>query len=157
MLVKEVMSRDVITVDPDDTLSTLIEKLQTYNFHDLPVVDGEGRVLGVVRMKDIMKVFVPHNPALEKLLKTTHFYKMEERDILEVELPKDIGSSVKVADIMNTHFVSVEESESIADARNSMLAHNIQRLVVTRDEKLAGFITLFDMIVALFRERGIIK
>jgi CBS domain-containing protein len=64
---------------------------------------------------------------------------------------------VKVSDIMNNNVVTIEDSETIADARKQMKLHNIQRVPVTRNQELVGFITLFDIIIALFKERNIIK
>ena len=157
MLVKDVMSREVVTVTPEETLIDLITKLLKYNFHTLPVIDKEGNVCGVVNYKDIMKIFSSHNPALEKLLKSFHLYNVEEEDILDAEIPKNLGTNMTVADIMNTNVVTVNEDDTIADARNYMKLHNIERMPVTRGRQLTGFITLFDIIIVLFRKRKIIK
>jgi len=69
MLVKDVMSKEVITIGESENLAELIAKFRKYNFHTLPVIDKEKKVLGVVNSEDIMKVYLPHNPVLEKLLK----------------------------------------------------------------------------------------
>jgi CBS domain-containing protein len=157
MIVKDVMSRDVITITRDETLVDLVSKLRKHNYHTLPVIDNEKKVLGVVNSEDIMKVFLPHNPVLEKLLKSTHLYNIEEEDILKIDLPEKLGTTVKVSDIMNTHVITIEEDKTIADARRLMKLHNVQRVPVTKDNVLVGFITLFDIIIALFKERNIIK
>ncbi len=157
MLVKDVMSKDVITITRDETPVDLIAKFRNYNFHTLPVIDNEKKVLGVVNSEDIMKVFLPHNPVLEKLLKSTHLYNTEEEDILETDLPEELGITVKVSDIMNVNVITIEDSETIADVRKQMKLHNVQRIPVTRNKELVGFITLFDIIIALFKERNIIK
>jgi len=96
MLVKDIMTRHVVTVSPEDTLIHLIDLLERHHYHILPVVDTDYRLVGVVNYKDIMKVFVPHNPALEKLLKSTHFYPLEEEDILETNLPEKLGTDIKL-------------------------------------------------------------
>ncbi|MFV1974726.1 MAG: HPP family protein [Candidatus Scalindua sp.] len=156
MLIKDVMSVDVIAIGENETLIQLIAKLREYNFHALPVIDDKNNIRGVVTPEDIMKVFLPHNPALDKLLKTTHLCNLDEEDILETELPKDVGTSVKVSDIMNTDIIAIEESQTIADARGLMNLHDIERMPVTKDDVLVGFITVFDIIIALFKERNII-
>lgn len=157
MIVKDVMSKDVITVTRDETLADLIAKLRKYNFHTLPVIDEKKEILGVVNSEDIMKVCLPHNPVLEKLLKSTHLYNTEEEDILKIDLPKELGTTVEVSDIMNNNVVTIEEDKTIADARGLMKLHNTQRIPVTKDSILVGFITLFDIIIALFKERNIIE
>jgi predicted transcriptional regulator len=83
MLVKDVMSKEVITVGENENLAELIAKFRKYNFHILPVIDKNKNILGIVEYEDIMKVFLPHNPLLEKLLKSTHLHNVEEEDILE--------------------------------------------------------------------------
>jgi len=156
MLVKDVMNREVITVSKNENLSQLVAKFRKHNFHTLPVINESKKILGVISAEDIMKVFLPHNPALEKLLKSTHLYDTEEEDILEMDLPEGLGTTVKVSDIMNNNVVTIEDSKTIADVRKQMKLHNVQRVPVTRDKELVGFITLFDIIIALFKERKII-
>ena len=157
MFVKEVMTTQVITVSPKNTLSELIALLQESNCHLLPVIDDDNKVMGVINYKDIMKLFVPHNPALERLLKSSHHYRFEEEDILHTELPAETGKNVRVGDLMNKNVVSVDENMTIAEVRHSMKMHNLVRMPVTSDEKLVGFVTLFDIIVALFRGKGLIE
>ena len=157
MFVEDVMTKKVVTLAQEESLADIVDKMIRFNYHTLPVVADEERLIGIVDFKDIMKIFIPHNPALEKLLKSTHLYGMEEEDILEMELPEDIGQTMKVADIMNTHFVSITGEQTIADARRLMRRHRVERMPVVRDGRLTGFITLMDVIVALFRERKIIN
>ena len=156
MRIKDVMSKDVITIGKDENLVQLIAKFRKYNYHTLPVIDESKKILGVISSEDIMKVCLPHNPVLGNLLKSTHLYDTEEEDILEMDLPEGLGTTVKVSDIMDVNVVTIEDSETIADARKQMKLHNIQRVAVTRNRELVGFITLFDIIIALFKERNII-
>lgn len=156
MLVKDTMNKEVITVSEDENLSRLIAKFRKYNYHTLPVINECNKILGVISSEDIMKVFLPHNPALDKLLKSTHLCNTEEDDILEMDLPKNLGTTVTVSDIMNTDVISIEEDKTIADARKLMKLYDIERIPVTKDDALVGFITIFDIIIALFKERNII-
>ena len=58
---------------------------------------------------------------------------------------------------MNTHFVTAEPEMDINKARSLMKLHNTARLPVVEDDKLVGMISLFDIILAIFRERGVIQ
>jgi CBS-domain-containing membrane protein len=156
MFVKDVMSRGVITVSEYENMVELIAKFREYNFHTLPVVDENKKILGVISSEDIMKVFLPHNPVLDKLLRSTHLCNLDEEDILEVDLPKDLGTTVTVSDIMNTDVISIAEDKTVAEARKLMKLYEIERMPVTKDDVLVGFITIFDIIIALFKERNII-
>ena len=150
------MNKEVITVSENENLSQLIAKFRKYNYHTLPVIDNDKKVSGLVSSEDIMKVYLPHNPVLGELLKSTHLYNAEEEDVLEIDLPENLGTTVKVSDIMNVNVVTIEDSETIAEARKQMKLHNIKRVPVIRNQELVGFITLFDIIIALFKERKII-
>jgi len=150
------MNKEVITVSENENLSQLIAKFRKYNYHTLPVIDNDKKVSGLVSSEDIMKVYLPHNPVLGELLKSTHLYNAEEEDVLEIDLPENLGTTVKVSDIMNVNVVTIEDSETIAEARKQMKLHNIKRVPVIRNQELVGFITLFDIIIALFKERNII-
>ncbi|MCP5006564.1 MAG: CBS domain-containing protein, partial [Planctomycetes bacterium] len=147
---------NVVTVRREDTLVTLILKFRKYNFHTLPVIDKDGKLMGIVTPEDIMRIFLPHNPVLDTMLTSTHLLSSEEDDILESEISTKLANSIMVSDIMNTNVVTIDEDKTIADTRRVMKLHKVERVPVTRDNTLIGFITLFDIIVALFRERNII-
>ena len=52
--IKWVMSRPVRTVKPDVSLATVIESMRRYGGRCLPVVDGQGQVLGIITVFDIL-------------------------------------------------------------------------------------------------------
>ncbi len=54
--ISEIMSRQVVTLHPDDDLETVAAALTTYDLLALPVVDPEGRLLGVITVDDVMDV-----------------------------------------------------------------------------------------------------
>jgi len=59
-------------------------------------------------------------------------------------------------DIMSSKMVTVSPEDDINDAYNQMKVHDIQRLFVVEKEKLIGIVCLFDIILALFKESGVI-
>lgn len=50
----EMMEKDVGTVTPDTELSKVLEHMQRYDLHEIPVLDGK-KLVGVVSYKDIIK------------------------------------------------------------------------------------------------------
>jgi uncharacterized protein (DUF39 family) len=54
--VKEVMTREVITVFPEEPIAIAISKLEKYDISALPVVDSKRRVLGIVTSETISKM-----------------------------------------------------------------------------------------------------
>ena len=51
---RDVMSTDVVTVDPDTTLKQAAEIMFQKWFRHLPVVTGEGRVVGIISLRDLL-------------------------------------------------------------------------------------------------------
>ncbi|MBL7091790.1 MAG: CBS domain-containing protein [Candidatus Omnitrophica bacterium] len=159
MKVKDCMTKEVVTVKRSTTLSQLIKTFQKYNFHTLPVVEADNALVGIINFEDILKVFQPYSEDLSKMLMTVPFLEMEpkEEDFLGADISSEMGILVVVDDIMNTHFVTAEPEIDINKARSLMKLHSIARLPVVEEGKLAGMISLFDIILAVFRERGVIK
>lgn len=60
--VEEVMTPDPITLRVDDTVATAIRKMSFGGFRRLPMVDGAGRAIGIVRASQIVHYLVEHFP-----------------------------------------------------------------------------------------------
>ena len=52
--IEQVMQRDLVTIDRDDTVQTAIDLLATGKFHSLPVVDENGSLVGIVTSIDLL-------------------------------------------------------------------------------------------------------
>jgi CBS domain-containing protein len=53
MPVREITSRDLVTVGPDDDLSDALKLMASYQVRRIPVVDAEERLVGVVSQADV--------------------------------------------------------------------------------------------------------
>ena len=159
MKVKDCMTHEVITVNRSTTLSQLIKTFQKYNFHTLPVIEKDNLLVGIVNFEDILKVFQPYNAELSTMLKTIPFLEMEskEEDFQDIDISSEMGILVVVDDIMDRRCVTVGPEEDINKARSLMKLHNRVCLTVTEGGKLVGVISLFDIILTVFREKGVIK
>ena len=157
MRVKDIMKKNVVTVSEDENLDQLTAKFIKYNFHTLPVTDCNNKVLGIVSYEDLMKVFLPQDYALQELQKSTQLYNSKQDDFLGNSLPKDQGSTVIVSDIMDDEVITAEEDMTLIEVRTLMKNNDVFKMTVTKDGTLVGFITLFDIIIVLFKMMNIIK
>lgn len=159
MKVKDCMARAVVTVKKSTTLAELIEIFHKFNYHTLPVVEEEDLLVGIVTFEDIWKVFQPYGADVSRMLRTIPFLGeiREEEDILFSDISAEMGRLVVVDDLMNTQFVTVDEEVDIVKARNLMKVHNVNRLPVVRKGRLVGILSIFDIILSIFREKGVIK
>ncbi len=55
MKAKDVMSRNLITVEPDDDVSSVLGKMQKYDINVVPVVSEDGNILGLVNYEALLK------------------------------------------------------------------------------------------------------
>ena len=51
----EVMATELETLGPEEPLSRADELLATGSFHSLPIVDGEGKLLGIITSSDLIE------------------------------------------------------------------------------------------------------
>ncbi|PIP20225.1 MAG: hypothetical protein COX40_05895 [Candidatus Omnitrophica bacterium CG23_combo_of_CG06-09_8_20_14_all_40_11] len=155
MQVKEVMSKEVITVKRSTTLRGLLEKFSKFHIFPLvPVVEEDNRLVGIVSFRNLIDVFSPYR---QEILKTVPFLDDREEDIFKVELTKDIGDLVIVEDIMETKFVSLQEDAALEEAFKLMRLQLKEEFPVTdKTGKLVGKIGIFDIIRRVFQEKGVI-
>jgi len=55
--VKDVMSKNTVTISPDDSISDAARLMRKHDFNRLPVVDSEGKLVGIIARQDIIGVF----------------------------------------------------------------------------------------------------
>jgi CBS domain-containing protein len=158
MLVKDVMSKKIITVKPSLNLIELMRVFRTYHFRKFPVVDEENHIAGTVDIESVMTIFKLHSKRLTRMLRASPSLKVEEEemDILDAEITPEWAQLTLVSDLMESNVITIEEDKTISEARSLMKLHNKRGLLVVKDGTLVGVITLFDIIYALFQERGII-
>jgi CBS domain-containing protein len=157
MRVKNIMKRNVVTVSKDVNLDQLTDKFIKYNFHTLPVTDCNNKLLGIVSYEDLMKVFHPYDYALKELKESTREYNTTQSPAMEYGFQEDMGSTVMVSDIMDTNVVAVKEDETLIEVRTLMKRSGVAQIPVIKDNTLVGIITLFDIIISIFKVMNVIK
>lgn len=56
--VRDIMTRDVITVHENDTIKKAAQLMNTHKIGGLPVVDNEDRLVGIITESDIFKILI---------------------------------------------------------------------------------------------------
>jgi len=57
-LVSDFMTRNPIVVNPEESLESALQKMLAHGIRHLPVVSPEGRVLGVVSLRDVVEALL---------------------------------------------------------------------------------------------------
>jgi acetoin utilization protein AcuB len=131
-LVKDWMSRDVVTVTPDSTLPEAHRLMANYQIRRLPVMENGGLV-GIVTLGDIRGAQASGATTLS---------------IWELHY---LLAKLKIEEIMTSDPVTISQGASIGEAARVMLDYKISGLpVLDNDGKLVGIITesdIFRMVV----------
>lgn len=156
MLIKEIMSKEVITVWRSTTLKELLKIFGKFHIFPLvPVIEEDRRLVGLVFFRNLIDAFSSYHP---DVLKLVPFLDEEETDIFKVDITEDIGNLVVVEDIMEREFISIPEDASIEEAYKLMRLHLKEEFpVVDKSGKLVGMVGIFDIIRTAFRQKGIIR
>jgi len=138
MRVADVMTTEVLTVNPDTSLKQVAELLSRCGISGLPVVDAERRVLGVVSEADII--------LKERRRRQPGFW----RRVFDSDDPLSAKASARTAgEAMTSPAVTVTAERRVDAAAALMLDRQVNRLpVLDRAGKLAGIVTRADLVRA---------
>ena len=116
-LVTEIMSTTVHSAPPDTSLSNAEKLLHEYRVEKLPLVDKDGRVAGLVTLKDIMKItqFPRSTKDAKGRLAVGAAVGVRDKEMHRVESALDAGADCIVVDI--AHGDSELEIEMIKNIR----------------------------------------
>ncbi len=151
---RDLMTRKVVTVGPEDGVRDAAARLLENDVHGAPVVDRDGKVVGVWSMTDVTR----HEREREPIIRRDSDYYRMAREAREKGVPWDRGfhleevGEAKVADWMCPFVISVYENASLADVVGILLRNRIHRVVVVRPPgpELVGVISETDLLVALY-------
>ena len=147
-LVRDIMERDPATVQVDDSIQDVIRVLRKHELPGVPVVDEEGRCVGIVTEADLV---VPddqgdlHLPHYFELFGGMVFLEPLRR--FEDRLRKAFASTARDMMTANPKTVAPEDSVQEAARRIHDTGHN--RLPVVEDGRLVGVVTRVDVLGAL--------
>lgn len=145
MQVKDLMSRNVITVKSTLEVHKLAELFVKKDISGAPVVDENGSFLGIVLEESLVfqnkRVHLPTFINLSGGILTFGTHRFQE------ELKKIAGS--KVADIMEKNVLTLSPQTSLEDAATTMIEKNVYYFPVLEDGRLVGVITKKDIVRAI--------
>ena len=132
MKVYEYMTKNVVTIDKDESIRDAILKLRRAKISGMPVLDGDN-VAGVFSEEDLLN-------QLPDIL--------EEADLIPmVDVQELTGSPVK--DVMSSPAITCTPDDDLKDIAEIFLTKYIHRLpVIDENGELTGVISLGDVLKA---------
>jgi predicted transcriptional regulator len=144
--VKDLMNPDIMTVADEMTTDALARYLIEREISGAPVVDSQGRLIGVVSMTDIGRNMA--DPSDVESWRSSGFYRDIAADFtLEDSAERyDEEPTVTVRDVMTPVVHQVPATASVTEAARIMVDQHIHRLVVTEGKEPVGIITSMDVL-----------
>ena len=119
-LVEDLMTRELITLKPDDNLAQADTFMNRGRIRHLPVVNSTGRLVGLVTHRDLLKVFADRT--------------------------REGAMTVRAGDVMTTGVATVTPQTRLFEALNMMIENKYGCLPALDDQGvLVGLITQFDL------------
>lgn len=125
MPVKEIMTRDVATIDISSNVTELAKKMLDLDVGSIIITDRNHPV-GIVTERDIVKKIISKN------------LKPDE---------------ISIKFLMTTPLITIQAKDDVTDAMQKILKMQIRRLPVVENSKLVGIVTDIDLI-AVSAEMG---
>jgi len=116
---KEFKYRNVVTIGPNDTISTAVNKLVEYDRGALPICNDKGELVGIIT----------------------------ERDIARKCSMEDGCAIIKVEDAMSEEVEVGSPEDDVDFAISIMKARRIRHLPIVHNQKVVGMITMRDLLL----------
>ena len=147
MKVKDAMSKDPFTIDPEAPLGTAMDVMRTRHLRHLPVVDDAGQLVGIITDRDLRQACFA--PAVAEYLSAR-----AQRGVRQVARTLE---DLRVRDFMTWVVVSVHPDASLAHAALIMSERRVGSLPVVENGRLVGMLTERDVLEALSKEGGVLR
>ena len=141
MKVEEIMTRAVVTTRPDAVVHEAARTMAEHRVSGLPVVDGEGRVMGVLSEGDLI---LRHKPRGREPWWRLFFADGER---LARDYQKAMG--ITVGEVMTRSAICVSPDLPIESAAVLLDQHRVRRLPVVAGGRLVGIVSRGDLVRAL--------
>ena len=136
MLVHELMTRSPVTVQPATHVKDALGMLDTHAITSMPVVDADGRIVGVVSEADLVREAVAQDPR-------AHMMPSGEPPL---ESPRT------VAEVMSRHPLTVTADTDLAEAVDLLTSSAVKSVpVVDERGRTVGMLSRRDVVHALAR------
>lgn len=122
---KDIMSTDVVCVQPDTPVTRVVELLIENDITGLPVVEPSGRLVGIVTEKDLIGVLCGQD-----------------------------APSGTARDYMTDDVISFDEDDDIIAICECLIHNHLRRVPILADGKLVGIISRRDLIKYIMEPIG---
>ncbi len=139
----DVMDRNPVTLLESDTLNRAIHEFCSQQVQDIPVIDEEGDLRGIISMEDLLRQSLPEHllwmEDLTPILRFEPFADMIKKD-----------QETKLADFMREDQVTVSLDTPAVQLAKIFLRQGVRQIQVLEGRRLAGAVDLAGFSTKLF-------
>jgi len=156
--VRDLMTTDVVTLQPTDTIKTAAIKFAVDNISGAPVVDNRNHLLGIVSQNDILRTLLRYQDLLDKdnpegLSILKHSLDSGEGGDRIVKAVDEI-SDLEISTIMTYSTLTTSADAPILDVLRAMITMDVNRVPVIEKGVLIGIISRGDITFALYKRKA---
>ena len=144
MIVNEIMTRDVITGEENQTVEQAAKIMASKNISSLPVTNNQKELVGILTESDFVgkEKKIPHALASIKQLFGQLFYFEDVEEIYKKAKKR------KLSEVMTKSPTTVTPTSTLTDVVNIMISKGFKRLPVIENKKLVGIVARRDILKA---------
>jgi CBS domain-containing protein len=149
MQAKDIMTTEVVTVTPEDTVEEVAKIISERGISGIPVVDVSGKLVGIVSEGDIItRSKNLHIPTHIQLLGGVIY--LEGTKKLESDLRKMVAFQVK--DLMTSKVFTVSPEAQVAEIATIMTEERVNRIPVVENGIVVGIVSRADIVRTLIKK-----
>lgn len=143
---RDLMIRDAPVLREEDSLQSAIHTFVVNGYGELPVLDRDDDLRGVLSVTDLLKLSLPEH--LLWLDDLSPFYRFQPFS----EMLRNAGET-KIGDVMRDDYLKVQEQMPAIQLAKLFLVNNALQIIVVDDhERLAGIVRMRDFCAKIFWE-----
>lgn len=120
MKAKDIMTKNIVTMTPSTSALEAIGLLVDNKISGAPVLDENGKIVGVVTEKDLLVSL----------------------DFIGVKNAKDF----RVEEFMTKEVITFDEDASVKEISQELVRKNIKRVPIVKDGKVLGIVSRHDIL-----------
>lgn len=140
---RDLMTPDVVTVPPETPVLAMARLLADRGISAVPVVDGQGKLLGIVTEGDLIRRLAGEEDRPQSWLASLFADPAQQAE----RFARTHGSTAQ--DVMTQSVVAVPPDTPASRIAHLMEEHSIRRVLVTEEGRLRGLVSRADLLRAL--------
>lgn len=126
--VRDLMTPDVVTVQPEDSIARAYDLMLDHRIRHLVVIDGDGDLIGLVTHRDLLR------------------HSLIERAGMPLSLQRNAMKRVRIEEAMTTEVETADAGQLLQEAALVMFENKLGCLPVVEGSRVVGIVTEADFV-----------